>query len=467
MSQSIEIDLSGSFHPEWGITEEDCQQLHPRLLSTRDEIIQQDLVLLDTGEVPSDKSPLDGHFYLLPEKILSEYQADRSTSELANILRVASRMQSSTEAVVILGIGGSVMGSHAMLGACCEPYFNERSRDARGGYPRIYFAGDFLDNDALQGVLSRLDAEPEPQKWGLIVISKSGQTIETSVALRTFIQVLDQRGLAEISQRVIPVTGQGSPLHQWAEDFGCEDIFRIPEGVGGRFSVLSAVGLLPAASRGLDVVQLLQGAADMNETFRTAPAGQNPVLDYVGAALLMQTKCKLPVRVLSVWEKSLEYVGYWYDQLVSESLGKDGIGVTPLTMVNTRDLHSRAQQHQQGRADKWIVNLSARQVRTDAVELPAMKTNWDRLNDLAGMPMSQLCVAARQGTNRALRDIGRPTMEISMLRVDEYGLGQFFQMMMLATVMEGRLLGVNPYGQPGVEAYKQQMWSILNDEAIQ
>ena len=246
-----------------------------------------------------------------------------------------------------------------------------------------------------------------------------------------------------------------------ATELGCTSIFRVPAGVGGRFSLFSAVGLLPAATIGLDVVQLLQGAADMNETFRTAELFSNPPLDFALAAYQLQLQGDVSIRVLSVWEQAFASLGMWYDQLLSESLGKDGLGMTPITMVNTRDLHSRAQQHQAGRNDKWIVNLSTRQSHTDQLNIRKSTSDVAGLNDLAGVTLGELSAAARQGTNRALCDVQRPTADIVLERGDEYGLGQFFQMMMLATVVEGKLLGVNPYGQPGVEAYKNHMRNIL------
>jgi glucose-6-phosphate isomerase len=353
------------------------------------------------------------------------------------------------------------MGTRALMDACCEPYYNELSKAERGGRPQLYFAGNHLDNDALQGVLGRLRAVTPEGNWGIIVISKSGETLETAVAFRTLLDLLKEQCRQDLPDFVIPITGETGSLNQMAAELGCTSVFRVPEGVGGRFSLFSAVGLLPAATIGLDVVQLLQGAADMNETFRTAELFSNPPLDFALAAYQLQLQGDVSIRVLSVWEQAFASLGMWYDQLLSESLGKDGLGMTPITMVNTRDLHSRAQQHQAGRNDKWIVNLSTRQSHTDQLNIRKSTSDVAGLNDLAGVTLGELSAAARQGTNRALCDVQRPTADIVLERGDEYGLGQFFQMMMIATVVEGKLLGVNPYGQPGVEAYKKHMRNIL------
>jgi glucose-6-phosphate isomerase len=167
------------------------------------------------------------------------------------------------------------------------------------------------------------------------------------------------------------------------------------------------------------------------------------------------------IRVLSTWGKGLEAAGMWYDQLLSESLGKQGRGATPITVVNTRDLHSRGQQHQQGRRDKLITNLIVDQARRPAFAVGRSELDQDQLNALADKTLFDIMSAASAGTNQAYAEDGRPTADLHLPRLDEASLGQFFQMLMLATVVEGRLIGVNPYGQPGVEAYKKHMSANL------
>jgi len=460
VSQSLSVDLSGCWLDQYGVTPSQFAELASGLESARHESVVTDLALMDSGEIPDQKSPLDGRFYQLPEILLEHYNTDRQTSELAQILSVARQLQDSSEAVVILGIGGSYMGAKAILESCCEPYYNELPDGQRGGRPRIYFEGNSLDNDALQSLFTRLT----DSRWSVVVISKSGGTLETAVALRMILEALQQQYPAdreEIARRVVPVTGAAGRLDALANNLGCKSVFRVPDGVGGRFSVLSAVGLLPAACMGVDIVQLLKGAAAMNETFRTAPVDQNPVLQYVGAAHLLEQVRAIDIRVLSVWSKALESAGLWYDQLLAESLGKAEVGATPVTAVNTRDLHSRAQQHQEGRRNKLIVNVKTRTTRTDRLQVPEWKHDDDELNQLAGRTVPELLTAAYQGTNQALQSAGRPVIDIELESTDAFSLGQFFQMMMLATVVEGRLLGINPYGQPGVEAYKNNMQSLL------
>ncbi|MCH8146628.1 MAG: glucose-6-phosphate isomerase [Planctomycetes bacterium] len=360
------------------------------------------------------------------------------------------------------------MGARALMESCCHPYHNELDRAERGGRPRVYFEGNNVDNDAVQGLLDlvKLSGSPKTmeQRWAIVVISKSGGTLETAVAFRTFLSALDETCSDDPSQRaqlVVPVTGPDGRLRTLANALGCQDIFTIPNGVGGRFSIFSAVGLLPAAILGLDVVRLLEGAEAMNAHFISAEPGSNTVLDFVAACHLMERNRGATIRVLSTWGKGLEATGLWYDQLLAESLGKDQRGATPLTSVNTRDLHSRGQQHQEGRRDKLITNLIVDNPRCDRVTVGHSQFDQDQLNALAGKALPDIMQAALRGTNEAYTQARRPTANLHLPRLDEASMGQLFQMLMLATVVEGRLVGTNPYGQPGVNAYKEKMNAIL------
>jgi len=436
---------------ETGLVAADEKWLAPRLAAAKQEVLDNLALFERGGTVPDDMKPLDAAFFDLPERLLEE---DRPI--LDRIIATGDRL-AKLDRVVVLGIGGSYMGARALFEACCHPYHNQLSRKRRGGRPRIYFEGNNVDNDAMQGLLDLVDGDDD---WALIVISKSGGTLETAVAFRIFYDSL-RRGCKgdeeKLRQRVVAVTGEKGRLRELAEALGCSDIFTIHEGVGGRFSVLSAVGLLPAAVMGLDVVKLLEGAKAMNETFRSASPLENPALIYAGMSRLMETRRGAQVRVLATWGKRLEAVGLWYDQLLAESLGKKGLGATPLTMVNTRDLHSRGQQHQEGRRDKLITNLVVEHQDRELLKIEPWELNQDGLNELAGKTLPEIMDAAFKGTNKAYADDGRRTATIRLPRLDEYSLGQLLQMLMLATVVEGRLVGINPYGQPGVEAYKKNM----------
>jgi glucose-6-phosphate isomerase len=457
----LRFDPSGAFVKGTGVNRENFLALQPRLDEVRREVAETDLALYASGDIPSQKQPLDAAFFDLPDRLLADYRKRRELSELGRVLKIARRLQVSVDRVVVLGIGGSYMGAKALMEACCQPYFNELSRGDRGGRPRMYFEGNNLDNDAMQGLLHLLGgdrtASTLDERWAIVVISKSGGTMETAVAFRVFLDALRKSvGEKTLPTLIVPVTGAGGKLEAIAKELGIRDVLPVPEGVGGRFSVFSSVGLLPAALLGINVITLLEGAIAMNEHFRSAPPGENCVLDYVNACHLAENQGATN-RVLSVWAKSLEYVGLWYDQLLAESLGKNELGATPLTTVNTRDLHSRQQQHQEGRRDKLVTNLIVNQWRTDPLAVGTSPENQDQLNDLADKTLPEIMQAAIQGTNEALHAAQRPTVDIHLPAVDEPSLGQLLQMLMLATVVEGRLLGINPYGQPGVEGYKKNM----------
>lgn len=462
----LRFDASGSLNSDYGITQEQLDQIAPQLDQLRSEMVETDHQQYDRGQVPAEKQPLDARFFWLPEEQLAAYESDREKSELGRIFQVANGMHDDIDAVVVLGIGGSYMGARAMMEACCDPYHNELSRGGRGSKPRVYFEGNNVDNDASGALLSRLAAggygdTAAEKRWAIVVISKSGGTMETAVAFRQFLAALEgslgSDAASWLSRLVIPVTGESGKLHDLATAIGCNEIFSVPDGVGGRFSVLSPVGLMPAAFLGLDCIQLLEGAVAMNEHFKTAPVADNVVLQYVAVNHLLHQHRDKSIRVMSVWSKALESVGLWYDQLLAESNGKEGLGVTPLTTVNTRDLHSRHQQHQQGKNDKVFNNIIVENYRSDHLAVGNSDRNQDTLNDIAEKTLPEIMNAAIKGTNDALHEDGRPTTDLILPTINTHVLGQLFQMLMIATVIEGRLLGVNPYGQPGVEQYKRNM----------
>jgi glucose-6-phosphate isomerase len=207
---------------------------------------------------------------------------------------------------------------------------------------------------------------------------------------------------------------------------------------------------------------MLLGASTMTRQFLEEPFERNPVLQLAGICYLMTQELGKPIRVLSAWSKKLEALGFWYDQLVSESLGKQGLGPTPITCVGTRDLHSRGQQHQEGRRDKLFLNLVVKQPKNAALAIGMADRNEDDLNQFSRKNYPALMEAAHKGTSEAYAEAGRPGCDITIPSLTEHTMGQLMQLLMLATVVEGRLMGINPYGQPGVEAYKRKMIQQLS-----
>ncbi|WP_231954192.1 glucose-6-phosphate isomerase [Pirellulimonas nuda] len=456
----ISYDPSGVFLPEHGITPATLAALAPKLEEARDDVMADTQLWADAADVPAQKQPLDAGFHLLPDRLLDELANRGAESEVARLKATADRLAGELGSVVVLGIGGSYMGARALMEACCHPYHNQAPPTLRGQRPKMYFEGNNVDNDAAQGLLDLLASETS--RWGVVVISKSGGTLETAAALRIFLRKLHaDYGPGELGRLVVPVTGESGKLFDLAGALGCTEIFPVPDGVGGRFSVLSAVGLLPAAILGLDIQKLLQGAVAMNHHFRNAAPAENVVMQYVGVCHALEAERGCTTRILSTWGKRLEALGLWYDQLLAESLGKQERGALPLTIVNTRDLHSRGQQHQEGVRDKLITNVIVESHERDALAIGPSDNNQDQLNALADKTLPEILSAAIAGTNQAYREDNRPTADLRLPRLDEHVMGQVLQMFMLATVLEGRLIGINPYGQPGVEAYKKNMNAIL------
>jgi glucose-6-phosphate isomerase len=443
------------------------KELMPRLTQCRSQVAAE----REARNVAPENLPVDAGFIDLPQNLLDNLRRKGDASELGRCINLANRLRDEADRLILLGIGGSYLGARALFDALKSAYHNELPPEARLGTPRIYFEGNNLDNDALQDLLDLIqitcvDPERREERWAVVTISKSGTTLEPGVALRAFRrEAVEYYGLRSewLKQLFVAVTGPTSKLRDLfrADGFTEADILTIPDNIGGRYSVFTPAGLLPAALMGLDTRALLLGAAAMTKRFLEEPFERNPVLQYAAVNYLMTEEGGKPIRVLSVWSKKLETLGLWYDQLLAESLGKHGRGPTPLTSVQTRDLHSRGQQHQEGSRDRLINNLVVMSPHSVPIGVGMADHNEDDLNAYNRKGIPDLMSAAVQGTNKAYYDVARPAADLVMPTLSEHTMGQLFQMLMLATVVEGRLMGVNPYGQPGVEAYKRNMREIL------
>jgi glucose-6-phosphate isomerase len=447
---------------------EALQEVTPRVLHVRSQVATE----RELKEIPAKMQPLQAGFINLPQSLLDQHKRKGDASTLGRILKLAGRMREEVDRFVVLGIGGSYMGARALFEAIRSSQHNDLPTKERSGTPRFYFEGNNADNDSLHELFEMLsvtciDPDRREERWGASVISKGGDTLETAVAYRAL-----RREMAEyygnhsprMKNLIVPITGETGKLRELCNADGIpdENILLIPEDIGGRFSVFTPGGLLPAAVMGLDVRALLLGAAAMTKRFLEERFETNPVLQYAAVNYLMYTKYQKPIRVMSIWSKKLEAIGLWYDQLLAESLGKQGVGPTPITALQTRDMHSRGQQHQDGARDKVINNLVVKAWINPPIMIGMSEHNQDDLNRFNRKGLPDVMKAAREGTNKAHFDAARPTADIELPVISEHTLGQLMQMLMLATVVEGRLLGVNPYGQPGVQAYKANMIELLS-----
>jgi glucose-6-phosphate isomerase len=448
------------------------KDLVPRLMQCRSQVATEREYRGENRNLPPEMLPIEAGFIDLPQATLDQHRRKGDASELGRALSLAAHLREEADRVVILGSGGSSLGARALFEALRSAYHNELPPETRLGVPRIYFQGNNFDNDSLQDLLDLLqvtcvDPERREERWAVLAVSKSGSTLETAVALRVFRrEAAEYYGLRSewLRDLFAAVTGPTSRLRDGFVAGGSPDshVLTMPDTVGSRFSVFTAAGLLPAAVMGLDVRALLLGAAAMTKRFLEEPFERNPVLQFAGVNHLMTEAMDKPVRVLSVWSSKLEAVGHWYDQLLSESLGKQGRGPTPLTIVQTRDLSVRGQQHQEGPRDRIINNLIVKNPRTVPIMVQMADRNEDELNAFSRKGLPDLMSAALRGTNQAYFETARPTADLIVPTLSEHTMGQLLQMLLLATVVEGRLMGVNPYGQPGVEPGKRQMRHILS-----
>lgn len=381
---------------------------------------------------------------------------------LDRVQATADRLAGLGDAHLVLGIGGSYLGSRAILEALFSPYRNELSREARGGRPRMYFEGNNLDADAMNHLLDLLPAKAgDPARdFTLNVISKSGGTIETAVAFRLFRQRAEAvYGKAEAAKRIVATTDVAKGNLKALADREGYETFVIPDDVGGRYSVLTPVGLLPAAIAGVDLHALVAGARAMADRCKTASLLENPA--YLYATLMhLSYKAGRNVSLMAAWAKRLEFVCFWYDQLCAESVGKEGGGRIPFASVNSRDLHARGQQVQEGPHNTVVTNLVVeRSARPIAV--PNDAADIDALNYLEGWDLDRMQLGAMEGTRFAYAKDGRPSLNVMIPEVNAFTLGQLFFLFELATLAEGYLQGINPLDQPGVEAYKKFMFGNL------
>jgi glucose-6-phosphate isomerase len=443
------------------------KDLLPRLMQAKSQMVAE----REAHGLPPEALPVHAGFIDLPQNLLDGFRRKAEASDLGHIQAVAAHLREQADRIILLGAGGDLLGARVLFRALRSSYHNELPPETRLGIPLIHFEGDNVDNDSLQDLLdliqgSCVDPERREERWAVVVLSKSGDTIETSTALRVLRRdAVEYYGLRSpwLRELFVAVTGPDTPLRQKfkAEGHTDTDILTIPDNVGSRFSVFTAAGLLPAALMGLDVRALLQGAATMTKRFLEEPFERNPVLQFVAVNHLMYEDRRLALRVLSIWSKKLEPLGLWYDHLVSEALGKQSKGPTPLSVVQTRDLYTRGQHHQEGPRDRFIINVVVKNAQKVPITVGMADHNEDNLNQYARKGLPELMAAALQGANQAYQDTARPTADLIVPMLSEHTLGQLLQMLMLATVLEGRLMGVNPYSDPGVEPARRNMLNLL------
>ena len=377
---------------------------------------------------------------------------DYDREEFSRIKKAAGKIQSDSQALVVIGIGGSYLGARGVIECLCSPNYNLKKKDT----PNIYFVGNGLSSEQLSETMALLDGVD----FSVNVISKSGTTTEPAVAFRFFRRLLEEKyGKAEAAKRIYATTDrERGALKSLADENGYET-FVVPDDIGGRYSVLTAVGLLPIAVAGIDIDELMSGAAAMQEVCRADDMAANPAWQYAAARYELYRSGKR-IEILAAYEPSFRFMAEWWKQLYGESEGKENKGLFPASVEFTADLHSMGQYIQQGERHifETVVRFGA---SADENPVPFDPSDGDGLNFLAGKSMDYIAAQAMDGTLLAHVEGGVPNIILRAGRKNAFTLGEMIYFFEYACGLSGYLLDVNPFDQPGVEAYKKNMFALL------
>lgn len=370
--------------------------------------------------------------------------------EIDEIKNTATDLQKISDVIVVIGIGGSYLGARAVIEAL-SPHFKKKSNA-----PEIIFAGHNLSEDYHQELTEYL----KDKSFSIIVISKSGTTTEPAIAFRVLRKELEEKvGKKASQQRIVAITdAQKGALRTLANQEHYKT-FAIADDIGGRYSVLTPVGLLPIACAGFNIDELIHGAKKMLEVSVSEFFDKNPVFQYAAIRHLLYQEGK-NIEILANYDLRLNFIAEWWKQLFGESEGKEYQGIFPASVSFTTDLHSLGQYIQEGLRNIFETVLSI-ETTHHQLEIPSDKDNFDKLNYLAGKPIDFVNKMAEKGTMLAHVDGGVPNVKITIPKLNEFSIGQLLYFFEKSCAISGYLLGINPFNQPGVEAYKNNMFALL------
>lgn len=386
---------------------------------------------------------------------------DYDKEEFERIKKSAKKIKKDSEVLVVIGIGGSYLGARAVIEALSHNFKNDISKEKRKA-PKIFYAGNSISSTYMADMLEIL----EDVDFSVNVISKSGTTTEPAIAFRILKELLIKKyGKEEAKKRIYATTDKSKgALRTLADEEGYET-FVIPDDVGGRFSVLTAVGLLPIAVAGIDIDRFMEGARDARAEYLSEKGEENQALIYALLRNILLRKGK-EIELLVNYEPQLHYVSEWFKQLYGESEGKDQKGIFPASVDFSTDLHSMGQYIQDGNRNLFETVLRIGSPKKD-IELKEEKSDLDGLNYLSGKTMDFVNQKAFMGTLLAHNDGGVPNIVINIPNIDEYNLGYMIYFFEKACAISGYILGVNPFDQPGVEAYKKNMFALLGKKGFE
>ncbi len=380
---------------------------------------------------------------------------DYDKEEFDRIKKAAEKIKSDSDVLLVIGIGGSYLGARAAIEFLRHSFYNMIPKDMRKT-PEIYFVGNSISSTYIKHLMDVIG----DRDFSINMISKSGTTTEPAIAFRVFKEMLEKKyGKAEAAKRIYATTDKArGSLKNLANEEGYES-FVVPDDVGGRFSVLTAVGLLPIAVSGADIDKLMEGAQAERDIALTAPFEENDALKYAAIRNILLRKGK-QIEIMANYEPSVHFISEWWKQLYGESEGKDQKGIFPASVDLTTDLHSMGQFIQDGSRNifETVINI---ETSRETVTLGREETDLDGLNYLAGKTVDFVNKSAMNGTILAHTDGNVPNTLIGVPEVNEFYLGQLFYFFEFACGVSGYTLGVNPFNQPGVESYKKNMFALL------
>lgn len=377
---------------------------------------------------------------------------DYDRAEYERIKAAAKKIQSDSKALVVIGIGGSYLGARGVIECLCSPNYNLKKKNT----PNIYFIGNGLSSEALTEVMELV----EDVDFSVNVISKSGTTTEPAVAFRFFRELLEKRyGKDEAARRIYATTDAHKGALKSLADANGYETFVVPDNIGGRYSVLTAVGLLPIAAAGIDIDALMSGAQEMMETCAASDMERNPAWRYAGARYELYHMGR-KIEILAAYEPSFRFMAEWWKQLYGESEGKENKGLFPASAIFSTDLHSMGQYIQEGERHLFETVVHFAKSKSE-VEIKNEEGSADGLNFLAGKTVSFVNQKAFEGTLLAHTDGDVPNIVLEVEAMDEFNLGYLIYFLEKACAISGYILGINPFDQPGVESYKKNMFALL------
>lgn len=376
-------------------------------------------------------------------------------AEVIRIKKAAERIKSNSDILIVIGIGGSYLGARAIIECLTSSFNNMLSKEKRNS-PVVLYAGNNISPNYLNELMEAI----EGKDFSINVISKSGTTTEPAIAFRIFREILENKyGIEEARKRIFVTTDkEKGALKKLSDEEGYEN-FVIPDNIGGRYSVLTPVGLLPIATAGIDIDKLMKGAQIAREKYLDDDIKYNDCYKYAVARNILYSQGK-NIEILVNYEPKMHYLTEWWKQLFGESEGKENKGIFPAGVDFTTDLHSMGQYIQQGERKLFETVVSVNESKTD-IEIKAEEDNIDGLNYLAGKTMDYVNKKAMEGTILAHVTGGCPNIKIEIDKLDEETIGHLIYFFEKACAMSGYILGINPFNQPGVEEYKKNMFRLL------